>query len=145
MVPVPLRPDGAATPIDALIDPGGLGGETGPVPGLPFPHAVAACEPGWPDSPPRAARECLELYRAMLHRLGLVGKRTDLPGQRPAPYNLLATRGWLLVVPRSREFVGPISINALGFAGSLLARDEAELELIRRRGPMELLREASRP
>jgi len=145
MVPVPLRPGAAPTPMDALIAPAGLGGETGSAPGLPYPNAVAACDPGWPDSPERAARDCLELYRSMLRRLGLLGNRGGAAGERPAPYNLLATRRWLLVVPRSREFVGSISVNALGYAGSLLARDDAELRLIRQRGPMELLRKAALP
>jgi len=36
-----------------------------------------------------------------------------------APYNLLATRRWMLVVPRRQERYEKISVNALGFAGSL--------------------------
>ena len=145
IVPVPLREGGPATPIDPLIEAAGLAGGAGSVPGLPFSHAAAACAPGWPDSPARAAEESLGLYRAMLRRLRLVGDRPGGAGaDRPAPYNLLATRRWMLLVPRSREFAGPVSINALGFAGALLARNEAELELIRRRGPMTLLREAAR-
>jgi sulfate adenylyltransferase (ADP) / ATP adenylyltransferase len=56
-----------------------------------------------------------------------------------APYNLLATRRWMLVVPRRQEHYGTISINALGFAGSLFVRNRAELELVRRSGPMKVL------
>lgn len=56
-----------------------------------------------------------------------------------APYNFLVTRRWMLMVPRSREFVEGISINALGYAGGLLVRDEAQMETVRSRGPMDLL------
>lgn len=141
MVPVPLEPAGPATPIEQLIRAAAPGKEPGRAPGLPYPHAVAACDPGWTDSPARAAEECLALYRSMLHGLGLAGDRID----GSAPYNLLATRSWLLVVPRSREFVESISINGLGYAGALLARTETELDRIRQRGPFDLLREAALP
>ena len=58
----------------------------------------------------------------------------------PAPYNLLATRRWMLVVPRRQERYQSTSINALGFAGSLFVRNAAELELVRSAGPMKVLR-----
>jgi len=60
-----------------------------------------------------------------------------------APYNLLATRRWLLLVPRSREHYRSISVNAMGFAGSLFVRDEAELALVEETGPMSLLQEVA--
>ena len=60
-----------------------------------------------------------------------------------APYNLLATREWMLLVPRRQERYESISVNALGFAGSLFVRDRAELELVRRSGPMNVLRSVS--
>jgi ATP adenylyltransferase len=59
------------------------------------------------------------------------------------PYNLLLTRQWMLVVPRSLESTDGISVNSLGFAGALLAKDERELALIRDVGPVELLRRVS--
>jgi ATP adenylyltransferase len=56
------------------------------------------------------------------------------------PYNLLATRRWMLVVPRRQERYESISVNALGFAGSLYVRNSAELALVRRAGPLNVLR-----
>jgi sulfate adenylyltransferase (ADP) / ATP adenylyltransferase len=75
-------------------------------------------------------------YGELLARCAL-GALSD--GRQTAPYNLLATRRWMLVVPRGRERYESISINALGFAGSLFVRHEAEVELVRRVGPMAVL------
>ena len=56
-----------------------------------------------------------------------------------APYNLLLRRGWLLLVPRRAERWEGISINALGFAGSLFVKHRDDIERIRPAGPMQLL------
>ncbi len=62
------------------------------------------------------------------------------PDQQPMrPYNLLVSPSWLLVVPRSRERYEGISVNALGFAASLFVRDPAQIETVRRMGPLSLL------
>jgi sulfate adenylyltransferase (ADP) / ATP adenylyltransferase len=79
------------------------------------------------------AADCHARYRELLSGLGLDR------GPVPAPYNLLLTSEWMLVVPRSRECFESISINALGFAGCLLVGSAAELELLRTRGPMTAL------
>jgi ATP adenylyltransferase len=69
------------------------------------------------------------------------GVYRTLIAQWPAtPYNLLVTRRWMLVVPRRQECYETISVNALGFAGSLYVRNNAELEAVRRAGPMNVLR-----
>ena len=63
---------------------------------------------------------------------------------RPAmPYNLLLTRRWMLIVPRSREQVGGIGVNALAYAGSLFVRDASELATVARTGPLRLIAEAA--
>lgn len=65
----------------------------------------------------------------------------DLPTTAdPMPaYNLLVTRDGLILVPRSREKREDISVNALGFAGSLFVRQPEQLELLRTIGPLALL------
>ncbi len=60
-----------------------------------------------------------------------------------APYNLLITRRWMLLVPRTREFFAGISVNALGFAGSLFVRDKKQLAAAISHGPLRVLREVS--
>ena len=85
---------------------------------LPFAHAYA---------PLTTAGDMEPTYRRLLGRWA------------GTPYNMLATRRWMLVVPRKQERYGSISINALGFAGSLFVRDRAELDRVRRAGPMKVL------
>ena len=45
----------------------------------------------------------------------------------------------MLIVPRSREAVEGIGINALGYAGSLFVRDRAEMAAVERIGPLRLI------
>jgi ATP adenylyltransferase len=81
----------------------------------------------------------------MIEQVGLrlpPGEGSDLQG---GPYNLIATKEWLLLVPRSREFFGSMSINALGFAGAFLVWDEEQLRALRAAGPLAVLRETALP
>jgi len=75
----------------------------------------------------------------MLACLGIEAVANNGELRQSAPYNLLLTRRWMLLVPRATEFYQSISVNALGFAGSLFVRNEKEMETIRRQGPMNIL------
>ena len=119
---------------------------------LPFPHALTPsnlAENAAENAVENAAEIDAELqgrrwasdYRQLLDFLHL-----NPPGSAdPAPYNLLVTRKWMFMVPRVREVVEGVSLNALAFAGGLLVRDEVQLERVRQRGPMSLLMEATLP
>ena len=76
-----------------------------------------------------------------------MAQRTGLGGaSKPAlPYNLLMTRSWMLLVPRSRESCNGVFVNALGFAGSLFVRDEVQLAAIYDTGPMTVLENTGFP
>jgi len=60
------------------------------------------------------------------------------------PYNLLITREWMLVIPRLKESTEGISVNSLGYAGALLAKNKDELDVIRTRGPIQILRDVAK-
>jgi ATP adenylyltransferase len=79
----------------------------------------------------------------MLDAVGVRAVDVDGGQHQSAPYNLLVMSAGLLLVPRSREFVEGISVNALGFAGSLFVRDEEQMRVIESLGPMNLLRRAA--
>jgi ATP adenylyltransferase len=85
------------------------------------------------------------LYRELLRRCGISAVATEEGEVHSAPYNLLIRRGWMLVVPRSRACFGSISVNALGFAGSLFLRSQEELDRVRATGPMQVLRAVAMP
>ena len=113
LVPLPLSDAIEDTPIDRVVRDGAL----------PFPHAVA--------DTPREPSALFRTYRALLAEVGCADGE---------PHNVLSTPAWTMVVPRSRERFEGVSVNALGFAGSLLVKDDAQLERIRATGPATVLR-----
>lgn len=141
LAPLPLEPGGPPLPITPLIARLGLNPtrETRPtrIPEFPFRHAFAWLPPVTGDSPLTAAEATAELHRHLLQRTGIWRGE----GVVPAPHNWLATREWLLVVPRSREQVGGIGVNALGFAGSFVVRSTEQLAWLRAQGPLNFLRQ----
>jgi sulfate adenylyltransferase (ADP) / ATP adenylyltransferase len=64
---------------------------------------------------------------------------------QPCAYNLLATREWMLLILRSQESFESISVNSLGFAGTLLVRNQEQMQILKACGPMELLRQVAVP
>ena len=78
------------------------------------------------------------LYRSLAARLGLGGISSQHPPS--VPYNLLLTRSWLALIRRSQDEFRGFSINALGFAGYLLATDRSDLPWLRTHGGDQLLR-----
>lgn len=138
LIPLSAFP-GAQLPIEPLLCSVQKAGATGKVLGLPFSHAYASMDPAWLAQRKDGAPLLLACYQALLHAAGIpveVGRKRPAPVR---PYNLLVTRQWLMLVPRSQELFEGISINALGFAGALLVKNAAELDLLRRHGPMAAL------
>ena len=111
---------------------------------LPFRYAIAPL-------PQFSGTALLAAYRQLLMDLGLAPQTQDSPqekaweGAHIAPYNLLCTRRWMMIVPRSQERYDKISINALGFAGSLLAKNQNRLDHIKAVGPMFILQRVGLP
>lgn len=140
MVPLPLAAVGPKVPIEPLLKSARFQGGVGTAPGLPFRHAVARIESAWIESPLQTAQAMLECYRTMLEAVGLQGE-AGLTGIRQCgAYNLLVTREWMLLVPRSKESFESISVNAVGFAGAFLVRDERQMRLLKDCGPVTILK-----
>lgn len=144
MIPLPVAPEGPETPIETLF-PSARSGEPGSIASFPFRNAFVWLEPDIVHSPFSAARETHRLYAALLAQTGLVPPDTRYLRTQSAPYCLLISRTWMLLVPRSREFFGTISINSLGFAGALLVRDRDQMEFLKKNGPMNALRSVAIP
>ena len=122
VVPGPLH-----LPMEARLHPANLTAHAAPAPDLPFPNA--ACRTPGAET---GAGGLFDAYRAMRDLLGLTAP--------DAAYNLLVTREWMLLVPRSTERFEGLMTNGLGFAGDFLVRDESDLAALRRVGPMRVLR-----
>ncbi|WP_322043129.1 phosphorylase [Paraburkholderia sp. J67] len=140
-VPLPLDATGPAAPVEALFGAVHVQDGVGCVRGLPFAHAFAPLDLTTGD----AAPALLQTYRRLLHAAGIGAIDVDGVAHQGAPYNLLVTRRWMLVVPRTAERVEGISLNALGFAGSLFVRDAHQLDTLARIGPMTALTRVARP
>jgi ATP adenylyltransferase len=145
MVPLPLSPEGPEVPIEPLLKEAQLDDNLGTIPGLPFSHVFARFEENIVASPYNVARKTFELYSTMLEKLGFESPRIDILKKQSIPYCLLLTRQWMLLVPRSREFIDSISINSLGFAGALLVRDTMQMDIIKKIGPMNVLKTVALP
>ncbi len=143
MVRLPLSGQGPLLPIEPLIGAEYITGTVGTISGLPFDHVCTRLGPSLTADPMDAAGETLERYRSMLARVGIQPLEHDSAARASAAYNLLVTRRWMLLVPRTREFFGTVSVNALGFVGSLFVRDLEQLQVVLRHGPMHILREVS--
>ena len=138
LVPLPLAPNGPPVPIEPLFESIRWRGEIGRIGRWPFRHAIARVPWSEATAASRIAGATEPVYREMLRVVGAMS--TGIPRARhPAPYNLLVTRTWMLLVPRSCESFAAVSLNALAFAGALLVRDEQRLESIKKHGPMNVL------
>lgn len=136
LVPLPLAPDWPALPLKPLLTRGGVTENTvTSSPDLPFPHAITPMPGGCLADPEYGARQLLERFHALWSALGFAPEGR----QQPVPYNLLATREWMWLVPRSSETWKGIGANALAFAGALMVRDQSEFRQLQAMGPMQLL------
>lgn len=132
-------------PIDALLRFAHPQETVGAVPGLPFNHAYAPMDPDWTNPEKISGASFHARYRQLLRAVGLSVDAATGSHAPTAPYNLLVTRKWTFLVPRSRECFQDISINALGFAGSLLVKDRSQAESLRRLGPLTALQHVTIP
>ena len=130
LIALPLLPEEVNLPIEPLLAEASFSHGVGTIPTLPFKHAFVKFD----SQTAEATKDC---YSTLLRKL-------DLQGKEFCPYNLLATREWMLIVPRSQECFESISVNSLGFAGALLVRDRQQLQRLKDYRPMTILKSVAR-
>lgn len=108
---------------------------------LPFPVASEVLPSAWLTEPVAGAPELHRCYTRLLGSIGRAGEAETLAW--PEPYNLLATRERIWAVPRTRGSSAGVAINALGYAGWMLAADDTQAETVRMHGPLALLAAAA--
>lgn len=139
LVPGPLGEPPARFPLEPLLRKSApTAGRVARIPGFRFPHAAANVESLAASPIEEAAPALRALYVRLLLEMGR-------DPERPGAYNFLLTREVALLVPRARESWKGISINALGFAGSLFARTRADVDAITAAGPFEVLEAVASP
>jgi sulfate adenylyltransferase (ADP) / ATP adenylyltransferase len=134
IVPLPFVPDGSPLPLEPSIRE-----MAGRNPKFPFHHAITLFNNLDFTQPLAVADRLLEHYQDLLASLGLI---EDSAATEPlGAYNLLVTRQWMYVVPRSRESFAGIPINSLGFTGALLVKNQTQLAQLKAVGPLTMLSE----
>ncbi|MGB6045074.1 MAG: hypothetical protein WBF93_18100 [Pirellulales bacterium] len=142
MIPLPHTNGVVSTPISPLIEKLPAGDQVTRVPGLDFRHALARLPADFDPTAESAVAATLEIYTALLDEFGFSAEPIA-PCHCSHPYNLLLTRQWMMLIPRSAEKYEGISINALGFAGLFLAQDQQQLDTLKNVGPSNALREVA--
>lgn len=163
LVPLPLAAEGPALPLAPLLAEALPAEGPGRIAAFAFRHALARLDPRLRGV--AAAVRAAACYRALLAEIGIGGDAapsgapsgapggatdaaTDgapggsaagVPARQTGPYNLLVTREWMLIVARRQDALAGISVNALGFAGSLFVRNDADARRIETIGPLNLL------
>jgi ATP adenylyltransferase len=143
LVPLPLYQGHSGIPFDPIYDHAPR--ITGPhhLEQLPFRHCWSALPVGLVEDPSSAAGLTRSLYLKMLKSVGIDSLKDTDGEYQSAPYNLLMTRDWMLLVPRAQESYQGISINSLGYAGSLFVKDQIDVDKVKRMGPIHLLKMVS--
>jgi sulfate adenylyltransferase (ADP) / ATP adenylyltransferase len=137
LVPLPFIPDTEYLPIAPAIDRVRFRNSLGTIPSFPFQNAIASIDLTSFDHPLIAAQSMHNCYYSLLENVGFVFDRNQV--QQPGAYNFLATRKWMLIIPRSQESYQKISVNSLGFAGSLFVKNQASFDLLKELTPIKLL------
>ncbi|MEC5404587.1 phosphorylase [Paraburkholderia sp. MPAMCS5] len=145
IVPVPLDDAHPVLPIEPLLADAGTDSAVSTVHGLRFSHAFVRLDPTLATRPLELARHALHAYLSLLDAAGIQALDVNGEAQQSAPYNLLVTTRWMMLVPRCAERTEGIAVNALGFAGTLFVRDDTQRETIGRLGPMTVLQRVAAP
>jgi len=115
------------------------------LPDLPFRHAVMSIGGEAGDTPADLAERTQAAYGLLLDAVGLAPIDLAQAVFASGSYNLLLSRDWMMIVPRSRECFGTVSVNALGFIGSLFVKNPEECRRVVEHGPLQVLLELGLP
>ena len=138
LIPFPFIPDALELPpIENAIAKIDFQNSPTKIPVFPFRHAIASLDLKDVSDALAGAKMMLDCYHQLLLAVGFAA--TPETKQQPGAYNFIATKDWMLIVPRSHGKFKNISINSLGFAGSLFVRDRTAWKLLEKATPMSVL------
>ncbi|MCG7983746.1 MAG: phosphorylase [Candidatus Thiodiazotropha lotti] len=143
MVPLPLYGEAEPFPFSAVFAKQSETDTISQLTQLPFKHAFCCLPEGLFNNPEQAAIHCHHLYHRMLERLEITRLAGSKEQHHSTPYNLLVTKQWMLLVPRTTECWQKISVNAMAYVGSLFVINQEGLKRLEEFGPVNLLRAVS--
>lgn len=141
-VPFPLIPQGLNVPIEKAIHSGIFYSSMGKIPSFEFSHGLSLFDASLVTDFKLAAKVTFEQYLQLLELLEI---EINADGKPSKHYNFLATRNWMLIIPRSQESFNNISVNSLGFAGALLVRNYEQMAQLKQHQPLTVLKSVAFP
>jgi ATP adenylyltransferase len=140
LVPFPLIPELNKTPIDSIIETVEYKDNIGRIPCFNFTHGIVNTGSLDDLNIEELSLDSFYLYSRLLKMLGVsLGKE-----KKPEHYNLLMTREWMMIIPRSQDKYKSISINSLGFAGALLVKNEEQMNTLKQLKPLRILQKVAK-
>lgn len=139
VIPLPMAPNIEGIPVEKLIFSAQTSNHIGISSEFPFAHAIAFFNLLEEKSTLKMAQTLLNYYYQLLAKLGL----DNSSKKQSQAYNLLITRKWMFLIPRSQESFKSININSLGFAGALLVKNEKQRQTLLKHKPMKILKKVA--
>lgn len=135
-IPYPFAPEFKTIPIDDLVLKYRNLDQIVTIPELPYQQAIAFFDNLEEKSTLEVAEILDKIYNQLLKKLSL----NNNPNQQADNYNLLITKKWMMMIPRSQPKFKSISVNSLGFAGALLVKNKNQLETLIKHKPLHILK-----
>ena len=148
-IPLPLAYDDTGCPLESPFQlkfhQGVLNakeGEVFSVHGLPFMHAAFGISQSFSHKDGRNVFEYIEKqYLVCMEYLAAKFVKSGIPwSPQTDSYNILMTREYCVVIPRSSDDISGVGCNAMGYAGSFFLASKEEIEQVKRLGPSHVLR-----
>jgi len=78
-----------------------------------------------------------------LDKNGLTNGNSLPSEQECKPYNLLLTKHWMLMIPRSANQVNDVFANGINYSGRFLVKEPEQLAWLKEYGMMQFLNDCS--
>lgn len=139
VVPLPIAPNINQIPVEKVILSASNSNQIAVSNSFPFRHAIAFFDLLTAQNSLEMAHILFNYYSKLLEKVGLNSNSKKQSGA----YNLLITRKWMFLIPRSQESFESININSLGFAGALLVKNEKQRQILWHHKPMNILKKVA--
>eukprot|EP00890_Picochlorum_soloecismus_P003465 jgi/Picsp_1/4119/NSC_01629-R1_ap4a phosphorylase ii len=147
-IPLPLACDDAGRPLESpfhqRFHQGAVNaneGEVFSVGGLPFVHAAFGINQSFSSKHGKKMFEYIE--KQCGESMSYLAKKLEKGGIAWSPrsdsYNILMTREYFIVIPRSSDDNSGVGCNAMGYAGSFFLASKDEIEQVKLLGPSHVL------